>query len=160
MSEKIVAIAGASGFIGRAIARRLAAMPDIRVRGMTRSPERARQRLDLPNLEWVRAEVTEPSTLPDALKGAHALLLPPKASAGLFDMLWLLAWHSDALYLPRGTTVESTLPADLRTRFISAREKIMFPTARASHTCNLACAGSHDACTIFDFRRSAPRLPG
>ena len=74
MSEKIVAIAGASGFIGRAIARRLAAMPDIRVRGMTRSPERARQRLALPNLEWVRAEVTEPSTLPDALKGANAIV--------------------------------------------------------------------------------------
>src|SRR5271170_1993313 len=74
MSEKVVAIAGGSGFIGRAIARRLAAMPDIRVRGMTRSPERARQRLNLPNLEWVRAEVTEPSTLPNALQGANAIV--------------------------------------------------------------------------------------
>jgi uncharacterized protein YbjT (DUF2867 family) len=74
MSEKIVAIAGGSGFIGRAIARRLAGIPEVRVRGISRSPERARQRLDLPNLEWVRAEVTEPSTLPNALKGAQAIV--------------------------------------------------------------------------------------
>ncbi len=74
MSEKIVATAGGSGFIGRAIARRLAGIPEIRVRGLSRSPERARQRLDLPNLEWVRAEVTEPSTLPNALKGAQAIV--------------------------------------------------------------------------------------
>ncbi len=77
MPEKIVAIAGGSGFIGRAIARRLAAMPDIRVRAMSRSPERARERLNLPNLanlEWVRAEVTEPSTLPNALQGAHTIV--------------------------------------------------------------------------------------
>ncbi len=74
MPQKIVAVAGASGFIGRAIVRRLAGMPDIRIRGMTRSPERARQRLDLPNLDWVRAEVTEPSTLPNALQAAHAIV--------------------------------------------------------------------------------------
>jgi uncharacterized protein YbjT (DUF2867 family) len=74
MSEKLVAIAGGSGFIGRAIARRLCAMPEIRVRGMSRAPERARQRLDLPNLEWIRAEVTEPSTLPSALQGAQAIV--------------------------------------------------------------------------------------
>jgi len=74
MAEKIVAVAGGSGFIGRAITRRLAAMTDVRVRAMSRSPERGRERLDLPNLEWVRAEVTEPSTLPNALKGAQAVV--------------------------------------------------------------------------------------
>lgn len=74
MSEKTVAIAGGSGFIGRAIARRLAAIPEMRVRGMTRSPERARRRLNLPNLEWVRAEVTDPGTLPEALRGADAIV--------------------------------------------------------------------------------------
>jgi uncharacterized protein YbjT (DUF2867 family) len=74
MPEKIVAIVGGSGFIGRAIARRIAAMSDVRVRGMSRSPERARQRLDLPNLEWVRAEVTEPASLQNALQGAQAVV--------------------------------------------------------------------------------------
>jgi uncharacterized protein YbaP (TraB family) len=42
----------------------------------------------------------------------------------LFDMLWLLAWNSDALYLPGNTTVESTLPPDLRARFTTRRETI------------------------------------
>ena len=70
----IVAVAGASGFIGRAIVRRLAAMPDMRIRGMSRAPERARAKLNLPNLEWARGEVTEPSSLPDALAGADAIV--------------------------------------------------------------------------------------
>ena len=78
------------------------------------------------NLEWNKDAVR------GALKGAHVLLLPPRASAGLFDVLWLLAWHSDALYLPGGTTVESTLPADLRARFIAAREKIHGDAGRYS----------------------------
>lgn len=60
--------------MGRAIVRHLTAMPDARVRGMSRSPERARNQLELPNLEWVRAEVTEPSTLPNALSGADAIV--------------------------------------------------------------------------------------
>jgi uncharacterized protein YbaP (TraB family) len=59
-----------------------------------------------------------------ALKGSRELLLPPRASANLFDMLWLLAWNSDALYLPGNTTVESTLPPDLRARFTTRRETI------------------------------------
>ena len=59
-----------------------------------------------------------------ALKDSRELLLPPRASAGLFDMLWLLAWNSDALYLPDKTTVESTLPNDLRARFVAMRESI------------------------------------
>jgi hypothetical protein len=59
-----------------------------------------------------------------ALKGSRELLLPPRASAGLFDMLWLLTWNSDALYLPDKTAVESTLPPDLRARFTAVREKI------------------------------------
>jgi uncharacterized protein YbjT (DUF2867 family) len=70
----IVAVAGASGLIGRAIVRRLATIPGIRIRGMSRAPERARQRLELANLEWVRAEVTEPTTLPNALSGADAIV--------------------------------------------------------------------------------------
>ena len=70
----IVAVAGASGFIGRAIVRRLVTVPDVRVRGLSRSPERARHRLDLPNLEWVRGEVTEPATLSNALRGADAIV--------------------------------------------------------------------------------------
>lgn len=74
MEERTVAIAGGSGFIGRAIARRLAAIPQLRPRVLSRSPERARERLKDPAIECVRGEVTEPATLPDALKGAAAVV--------------------------------------------------------------------------------------
>lgn len=68
----------------------------------------------------------------EALKGAHALLLPPRASANLFEVLWLLAWNSDALYLPGKTTMESTLPSDLRARFVAMRESIHGDAGRYS----------------------------
>ncbi len=74
MAEKVVAIAGASGFIGRAIARRLAKMPELRVRALSRSPGRAQERLPLAGIEFVRAEVTEPASLVDALRGADAIV--------------------------------------------------------------------------------------
>lgn len=74
MDQKTVAIAGGSGFIGRAIARRLARVPEVRVRVMSRSPERAKQRLELPGAEFVRGEVTEPDSLTEALKGADTVV--------------------------------------------------------------------------------------
>lgn len=74
MAERTVAIAGGSGFIGRAIARRLAAIAQVHPRVMTRSPERARERLKDPNVEFVRGEVTDPATLPEALKGADTIV--------------------------------------------------------------------------------------
>jgi TraB/PrgY/gumN family len=59
-----------------------------------------------------------------ALKGAHQLLLQPRASVGLVEGLWFLAWNSDSIYLPSGTPMESTLPAPLRARFVAARNAI------------------------------------
>jgi uncharacterized protein YbjT (DUF2867 family) len=74
MDEKIVAIAGGSGFIGRSIARRLAVMPQLRVRVLSRNPDRARSKLASVEAEFVRGEVTEPDTLPPALAGAWAVV--------------------------------------------------------------------------------------
>lgn len=74
MEERTVAVAGGSGFIGRAIVRRLAAIENLHVRVLSRSPERARQKLSLPRVEFLRADVAEPSTLSEALKGADAVV--------------------------------------------------------------------------------------
>lgn len=74
MAEQIVAIAGGSGFIGRAIARRLAATAQFHLRVMSRNPERARAKLAGLEAEFVRGEVTEPATLPAALAGAAAVV--------------------------------------------------------------------------------------
>jgi len=74
MDAKIVALAGGSGFIGRAIARRLAAGGGVKVRVITRNPEKARARLDLPGIEFVSADIREPASLKDVLKGANTIV--------------------------------------------------------------------------------------
>jgi hypothetical protein len=58
------------------------------------------------------------------LRGARLLLLPPKASVGIFEGLWYLAWHSGDVYLPDSTPMESTLPPALRARFSALRKSI------------------------------------
>ncbi|HWN58062.1 MAG TPA: NAD(P)H-binding protein, partial [Methylomirabilota bacterium] len=74
MPAKIVAIAGGSGFIGRAIARRLAAIGDIKVRVITRNPDAAYERLKVPGVEFVRGDIADPATLKDSLAGASAIV--------------------------------------------------------------------------------------
>jgi NADH dehydrogenase len=74
MEQKTVAVAGGSGFIGRAIVRRMAATGGIKARVLTRNPDAARKRLDSPNVEFVRADISEPATLAEALKDAVAIV--------------------------------------------------------------------------------------
>jgi NADH dehydrogenase len=70
---KTVALAGGSGFIGRAIARRLLA-GGINVRVLTRNPDSARARLDLPGIEFVGVDIGLPALLKQALRGADAVV--------------------------------------------------------------------------------------
>ena len=74
MDAKTVALAGGSGFIGRAIARRLLASGQSRVRVLTRDPESARAKLDIPGVEFVRADIAQPASLVDALKDANTVV--------------------------------------------------------------------------------------
>lgn len=74
MNAKTVALAGGSGFIGRAIARRLVAGGGIKVRVLSREPDKARARLDFPGGEFVRADIALPASLKDALPGADTIV--------------------------------------------------------------------------------------
>ncbi len=69
-----VAIAGGSGFIGRAIARRLSRMAEYRVRVLSRSPNQARVRLASIRADFVRADVSDSSLLEAAVRGAAVIV--------------------------------------------------------------------------------------
>lgn len=72
MDRITVGIAGGSGFIGRAIARRLG--DAARVRVLTRHPDAVRSRLPGTGAEFVRADVTDPASLESALEGAQVVV--------------------------------------------------------------------------------------
>jgi len=70
------------------------------------------------DLDWNKEYVSE------LLDGARAILMPPKADIALTDIAWFLIWHGGELSLPRGHTLEESLPADLRARFVAVRDKV------------------------------------
>ena len=70
------------------------------------------------DLDWNKQYLSE------LLDGSRAILMPPKADIALTDIAWFLIWHGSELSLPRGQTLEQTLPADLRARFVAVRDTV------------------------------------
>ncbi|MDE2112772.1 MAG: TraB/GumN family protein [Alphaproteobacteria bacterium] len=62
--------------------------------------------------------------LAQVIDGARVVLMPPEASANIFEIGWFLLTNSSVLSIPEGKTLEETLPPDLRARFVAARESI------------------------------------
>lgn len=62
--------------------------------------------------------------LAELLDGARAILMPPRPSIGLFEGAWFLITNGSKFSLPRGQSLEATLPADIETRFAGLREKL------------------------------------
>jgi hypothetical protein len=58
------------------------------------------------------------------LDGAHAILMPPRASIGVFEGAWFLLTNGSKFSLPRGQSLEPSLSPDLRARFVALREKL------------------------------------
>lgn len=65
-------VTGASGFIGGRLAQKLAARGDTVV-CLVRDPSKVKTNAALPNLQWVRGDVTEPATFQEAMRGADAV---------------------------------------------------------------------------------------
>lgn len=72
---KRIVVLGGSGFVGRALCRRLAAeAPDLRVVVPTRRPDHAAALRPLPMVEVVRADVHDQAALQQLLQGADAVV--------------------------------------------------------------------------------------
>ncbi len=74
MDEKTIAVAGGSGFIGRAIVRRLAAIDSLKLRVLSRNPEKARTQLWESHAEFVETDISKPESVRAALDGAAAVI--------------------------------------------------------------------------------------
>ncbi|HEY0107561.1 MAG TPA: TraB/GumN family protein [Rhizomicrobium sp.] len=70
------------------------------------------------DFSWDSAELAR------LIKGANAVLLPPRGEVGMFEGLWFFMTDLDSVEQPDGTTLESTLPAPLKARFVAARSGI------------------------------------
>ncbi|HJT43283.1 MAG TPA: TraB/GumN family protein [Rhizomicrobium sp.] len=70
------------------------------------------------DLDWNKEYLSE------LLDGARAILMPPKADIALTDIAWFLIRHGSKLSLPRGQTLEDSLPGDLRARFVAVRDTV------------------------------------
>lgn len=62
--------------------------------------------------------------LAELLDGARAILMPPRPSIGLIEGAWFLLTNGSKFSLPRGQSLEATLPADLEPRFAALRERL------------------------------------
>jgi hypothetical protein len=62
--------------------------------------------------------------LSELLDGARAILMPPKPNVGLVDAGWFLIVHGSELSLPRGQSLEESLPDALRARFVATRDSV------------------------------------
>jgi hypothetical protein len=62
--------------------------------------------------------------LAELLDGARAIVMPPRPSIGLFEGAWFLLTNGSKFSLPRGQSLEATLPPDIGPRFAAVREKL------------------------------------
>jgi hypothetical protein len=62
--------------------------------------------------------------LAELLDGARAIVMPPRPSIGLFEGAWFRLTNGSKFSLPRGQSLEATLPADIEPRFAAVREKL------------------------------------
>ncbi len=78
---KTVLVTGATGFLGGALARRLAADGAV-VRAMARRPNRDRYIRDVPGIELVTGDVTQPESLPELMDSCEIVFHVAAALGG------------------------------------------------------------------------------
>ena len=83
LSGQTVLVTGGTGFLGQALVRRLSAQTDAReIRVLVRSLQRAERIQDLPCVNIIKGDLTEPDTLPAAVQGTDILFHSGAALGG------------------------------------------------------------------------------
>jgi hypothetical protein len=62
--------------------------------------------------------------LAELLDGARAIVMPPRPSIGLLEGAWFLLTNASKFSLPRGQSLEATLPPNIESGFAAIREKL------------------------------------
>lgn len=144
LRRHLALVLAAAALAGSAAAQTPAATPDAElpllaeVLVMGRPPGPAMWRVARPGAEVVilgsvtpipHAQQWDKRRLERALSGADRVLLPPEVTAGPVDIARMFVGQN-ALKLPRGATLETSLPEPLRSRFVEARIRARQPAKR------------------------------
>lgn len=81
LAGKTVLVTGATGFLGGALARKLAA-DGVQVRALARNPERAKYIRDVPNIEIALGDITQPGQISAAMQGCSVVFHVAAAVSG------------------------------------------------------------------------------
>ena len=97
--------------------------------------------------------------LSELLDGARAILLPPRPSIGVFEGAWFLITNGGKFSLPRGQSLEPSLSAELRARFVATREHLDKSESRyrTSTPLRAALRLQQDLQDKLDLTRDEPR---
>ena len=69
-------------------------------------------------LDWNKKAIA------DLLDGARTILMPPQPSIDIVDIGWFVIWHGGEFSLPRGQTLDATLPDAVRAHFVTVRTSL------------------------------------
>ncbi|MBI5669485.1 MAG: NAD(P)-dependent oxidoreductase [Chloroflexi bacterium] len=84
LTDKTVLVTGATGFLGGAVARRLAG-EGARVRALVRRPGRDRYIRDVPGIELVAGDITDPDRMKTVAQGCDYVFHVAAATGGTLD---------------------------------------------------------------------------
>lgn len=154
----VVAITGATGFIGGAVARRLAGRGWL-VKALLRSESRS-EGLRRAGIEWVLGDLAQPESLARLVDGAQAVIHCAGAVRGLDDSDFRAANVEGVFHLARAVANSYPAPLFVQISSLAAREPGLSPYAASKRAGEEALASAGAGLRRVVLRPSAVYGPG
>ena len=154
----VVAITGATGFIGGAVARRLAARGWL-LRALVRGESRP-EGLRRAGIEWVPGDLAQPEGLAHLVDGARAVVHCAGAVRGLDDSDFRTANVEGVFHLARAAANAHPAPLFVQLSSLAAREPGLSPYAASKRAGEEALASAGAGLRRVVLRPSAVYGPG